>query len=160
MPLRHAALFVLLCLGAGAIGGIATAPAIPGWYASLSKPDFTPPNWVFGPAWTALYIMMGISAYLVYEERCRAKGAGLLAANNALALFGAQLALNILWSLLFFGMHSPLYGLACIMALWLAIAATIWKFYPISRNAALLLVPYILWVSFASALNYYVWMLN
>lgn len=155
MDLRHAAAFVIICLAAGAIGGLATAPAIPGWYAALNKPAFSPPNWVFGPVWTALYAMMGIAACLVYE-----KGAGNKNVRMALAVFGAQLALNVLWSLIFFGLRSPLYGLACIAVLWLAIAATIVKFYPLSRPAGLLLVPYLLWVSFASILNFYIWVLN
>ena len=150
-----AALFMLLCLTAGAIGSAFTFPAIPGWYASLSKPSFNPPDWVFGPVWTALYVLMGIAAYLVYRA-----GAGKKGVRAALAAFGVQLCLNVLWSLLFFGLRSPLYGLICIAALWLAIAATIIKFYGISKAAGLLLVPYMLWVSFAGLLNYYVWILN
>lgn len=148
-----AALFIVLCLAAGAIGGLATYPAIPGWYASLDKPSFNPPNWVFGPVWTVLYVLMGIAAYAVYKMKKKE-------VRGALAVFGLQLCLNILWSVLFFGLHSPLYGLLCIMALWTAIAVTIIRFYEISKTAGLLLVPYILWVSFASLLNFYVWVLN
>ena len=147
--------FILLCLAAGAIGSIFTFQSIPTWYAGLNKPDFSPPNWVFGPVWTTLYIMMGIAAYLVYGQGMKKKEAGF-----ALTLFGVQLVLNTLWSILFFGLQNPLYGLVCIIALWLSIAATIWKFYGISKNAGLLLVPYILWVSFASVLNLSIWMLN
>ncbi len=150
-----AALFIILCLAAGAIGGLATYPAIPGWYASLSKPPFNPPNWVFGPVWTTLYVLMGIAAYAVYRAGMKKNEV-----RGALAVFGAQLGLNVLWSLLFFGLHSPLYGLLCIVALWAAIAVTIIRFYAISKTAGLLLVPYILWVSFASLLNFYIWMLN
>jgi tryptophan-rich sensory protein len=150
-----AALFVALCLIAGAIGGLATYPAIAGWYAALNKPSFNPPNWVFGPVWTVLYVLMGIAAYFIYRAGLKKP-----AVRGSLAIFGVQLGLNVLWSLLFFGLHSPLYGLLCIVVLWLAIAATIIKFYRISKAAGLLLVPYILWVSFASLLNYYVWILN
>jgi len=147
--------FILLCLMAGGIGSIFTFQSIPTWYAGLNRPDFSPPNWVFGPVWTTLYIMMGIAAYLVYAKGIRKKET-----KTALALFSVQLVLNTLWSILFFGLQSPLYGFICIIALWLAIAATIWKFYGIDKNAGLLMVPYILWVSFASVLNFFIWMLN
>lgn len=145
--------FVVLCLLAGAIGSVFTVQSIPAWYATLNKPSFSPPNWVFGPVWTTLYIMMGLAAYLVYTKKNKET-------KTALVVFGVQLALNVMWSVLFFGLQSPLYGLICIIALWLAIAATIVKFYKISKTAGLLLVPYLLWVSFASVLNFYVWMLN
>ena len=151
-------LFVLVCLMAGAIGSVFTFQSIPTWYATLNKPSFSPPNWVFGPVWTMLYILMGVAAYLVYRERAGKNKAK--EANAALVFFGVQLALNILWSLLFFGLHSPLYGLICIILLWLAIAVTIVKFYKISKTGGLLLVPYLLWVSFASVLNFYVWTMN
>jgi benzodiazapine receptor len=152
-----ASLFILACLAAGAIGGLATYPAIPEWYAGLNKPDFSPPNWVFGPVWTILYVMMGVAAYLAYSEGKKAKRKDM---NGALAVFGIQLCLNVLWSLLFFGLRSPLYGLACIAALWLAIAAAMARFYAISRPAGLLLAPYLAWVSFAAVLNFQVWALN
>ena len=148
---------ILICEIAGLIGAVFTTPSIQGWYAALNKPDFTPPAWAFGPAWTTLYALMGIALYLVWKRR----GAGASAdANKALFFFGIQLALNVLWSILFFGMHSPLYGLACIIALWAAIALTMLSFYRISRKAALILVPYLLWVSFAAILNFYIWRLN
>lgn len=150
-----AALFIIICLAAGAIGALATYPAIPGWYASLIKPSFSPPSWVFGPVWTVLYVLMGIAAYTVYRTGMKKP-----AVRDAIAVFGVQLGLNLLWSLLFFGLHSPLYGLLCIVALWAAIAITIIRFYAISKNAGLLLAPYILWVSFASLLNFSIWMLN
>jgi tryptophan-rich sensory protein len=158
MELREigkAALFVLLCLAAGAIGSIFTFSSIPGWYATLNKPVFTPPNWVFGPVWTTLYVLMGIAAYLVFRKGMKQKGV-----KDALMVFIVQLILNVLWSILFFGLHSPLYGLIGIVALWLAIALTIKKFYAISKPAVYLLVPYILWVSFAGILNLFVWILN
>jgi len=150
-----AALFVLACLLAGFIGSFFTMPSIQGWYASLSKPPFNPPNWVFGPVWTILYILMGIAAYLVFSKGLKKKGV-----KDALAFFGIQLLFNVLWSLLFFGMRSPLYGMICIIALWFMIALTMAKFYEISKAAGLLFVPYILWVSFASILNLFIWMLN
>jgi len=146
---------VAVCLLAGTIGSIATSPAIPTWYASLQKPFFSPPNWVFAPVWTLLYILMGVSAYLVWS-----RGFGDKRVKPALAVFGVQLFLNVLWSILFFGMRSPFYAFAEIIFLWLAIALAIARFYGISKNAAYLLVPYLLWVSFASLLNFAVWQLN
>lgn len=149
-----AAAFVVVCLLAGAIGSFFTFPSITGWYAGLNKPFFSPPNWVFGPVWTILYIMMGIAAYLVFMERQTHENRG------AMAAFAAQLILNVLWSVLFFGMRSPLYSLLCIAALLVSIAITIKEFMKISRTAGLLLIPYIAWVSFAALLNAAVFLLN
>jgi tryptophan-rich sensory protein len=149
------AVSLVLCFLAGAIGSVFTYPSIPTWYASLNKPFFTPPSWLFGPAWTTLYILMGLSLYLVWQKGTKGKEA-----KQALYLFAAQLALNALWSFLFFGLQSPLYGFIGIIPLWLFILLTIWKFWNIDRNAALLLVPYIAWVSFAATLNFAVWLLN
>lgn len=146
--------FIIVCQMAGVIGSVFTFDAIPGWYATLVKPDFSPPNWVFGPVWTTLYAMMGMAAYLVYRH------IGSTGAKQTLLVFGGQLALNALWSIIFFGMRSPDLAFACIIALLAAIAATICLFWKISRNAALLMVPYLLWVLFATALNYQIWMLN
>ena len=146
---------ILLCEAAGLVGSIFTFPSIPGWYATLNKPSFSPPNWVFGPVWTTLYALMGISLYLVWK-----KGQEKINIKIPLIFFGIQLFLNFLWSILFFGLHSPVLGLICIILLWLSIAATILSFYTISRNAAYLLIPYLLWDSFASILNADVWMLN
>jgi tryptophan-rich sensory protein len=150
-----AAIFVIICLAAGAIGSIFTFPSISGWYSALNKPWFSPPNWVFAPVWTLLYILMGISAYLVFAKGMENEGI-----RDALSMFAVQLVLNVLWSFLFFGLHSPLLGLICIIALWAAIAMTIMRFYLISTTAGHLLIPYILWVSFASILNLFVWILN
>ncbi len=147
--------FIILCNLAGLIGSIFTFPAITGWYATLSKPVFSPPNWVFGPVWTTLYFLMGISGYLIWQ-----KGFKKRPVRAALALFGAQLFLNALWSILFFGLQSPLYGLVCILFLWAFIALTIRSFYAINRTAAYLLVPYIAWVSFAAVLNFAIWAIN
>lgn len=144
-----------ICLAAGVIGSIFTSPAIPVWYATLQKPFFTPPSWVFGPAWTTLYILMGLALFLVWDKGIQYKGVKL-----AMGVFGVQLVLNSLWSILFFGMQNPFYALVEVIILWFAILATIIVFYGIDRRSSLLLVPYILWVSFASLLNYYIWILN
>ncbi|MFW6194445.1 MAG: TspO/MBR family protein [Halobacteriota archaeon] len=144
-----------ICLAAGFIGSIFTTPAIPVWYATLQKPFFTPPNWVFGPAWTTLYILMGIALFLVWN-----KGIQDRKVQVAMGVFGVQLVLNSLWSILFFGMQNPFYAFIEVIILWFAILATIILFYGIDKRASFLLVPYILWVSFASVLNYYVWILN
>ncbi len=140
---------------AGVIGSIFTISAIPTWYAGLVKPALNPPSWVFGPAWTTLYALMGIAAFLIWRmgwERKEVKA--------ALGVFGIQLFLNAIWSIIFFGLHSPGWALVVIVLLWLAIVWTIAVFYKISKPAAYLLVPYILWVSFASYLNYSILILN
>jgi len=144
---------IVVCLLAGAIGSIFTMPAIAGWYSTLNKPAWTPPNWAFGPVWTTLYILMGISLYLIWNTRVRG-------VKTAMGIFAAQLVLNVLWSFLFFGLQSPLLGMIGIVALWIAILATIIVFYRINRPAAYLLLPYIIWVTIASALNYSVLILN
>jgi translocator protein len=147
--------FVLVCLLAGFIGSLFTTPSIPGWYAGLVKPSFNPPNWIFGPVWTTLYVLMGIAAFLVYEKGWK-KGE----VRKALGVFAAQLGLNALWSIVFFGAHQILGAAVVIVILWGLIAATIWLFSRISKVAALLLVPYILWVSFATVLNISLYVLN
>jgi len=148
-------LSILLIEIIGSIGAIATTPAIPGWYASITKPFFTPPSWVFAPVWTTLFLLMGISLYLVWQEGM--KKAGVRAAVYA---FAVQMALNVLWSFLFFGMQNPLLGFICIVVLWLAILYTIKRFYAVSRPAAYLLIPYITWVTIATALNLAIYLLN
>lgn len=142
--------FIVLCEAAGVAGTIFTAQAIPEWYALLNKPTFSPPNWLFGPVWITLYLMMGTAAWLVW----RREGIG------ALRVFWVQLALNALWTPLFFGLQNPLAGLVCIVLMWLAIAWTIVGFWRVSRLAALLLVPYLIWVSFATVLNAAIYVLN
>ena len=146
---------ILVSLSAGAIGSVFTFSAISSWYSFLSKPSFAPPNWVFGPVWTALYVLMGIAAYLVWVKGWEKKEV-----QVALKVFMVQLGLNALWSILFFGTQNLGAAFFELIALWIAIAWTIKKFYAISKNAAYLLVPYILWVSFAGALNYFIWILN
>lgn len=137
------------------IGSLVTTPNIPTWYAALNKPFFNPPSWVFGPVWTLLYLLMGIAAYLVWS-----KGYENNAVKYALTIFIIQLALNGLWSFLFFGQHWLLISFIEIVVLWLFILLTILKFYALSPIAGLLLIPYILWVSFASILNFSFWWLN
>lgn len=146
---------ILIPQVAGALGAIVTAPAISAWYAALDKPGFTPPGWLFGPAWTLLYLLMGIALYLVWREP-RRDGPK----KQALAAFAAQLVLNTAWSFIFFGLKAPGPALAEIIVLWVAIAATIVLFRRVSRPAALLMLPYIFWVTFATALNYEIWRFN
>jgi len=148
-------LSIVLCQAAGIIGSLFTTPSIPTWYASLQKPWFAPPNWLFGPVWITLFTLMGISFYLVWNKGLKNK-----LVKKGLVIFGIQLLLNILWSFFFFGLNSPSYGLIEIIILWIAIGLTIFKFFKISKNAALLLLPYIAWVSVAAILNYYIWILN
>ena len=146
---------IFICLFAGFIGSYFTTPAIPTWFATLQKPSFAPPNWVFAPVWTSLYIMMGISLFLVWQ-----KGREDKPVKAAIYLFAGQLVLNALWSFVFFGLRSPLLGLIEIIILWIAILATIMSFMKVSRTAAYLLIPYFLWVSFASIVNFSIWSLN
>jgi len=146
---------VLVCELAGLVGSVFTFPAIATWYATLAKPWFSPPDWLFGPAWGVLYALMGLALFLVWERAGKNKHG-----FYDMAAFAFQLALNTLWSVIFFGLRSPAAALAEILLLWAAIAYTIFSFWKIDRRAAYLLAPYIVWVSFAAALNYYVWMLN
>lgn len=150
------AAFVVICLAAAGLGSLFTAPQVAagGWYDTLDKPFFTLPASLFGPVWTVLYLAMAVSGWLVW------RGAGFSRARVAMALFGAQLTLNFLWSVVFFGLRAPGLGLVEIVVLWAAILATILAFRPISRVAALLLVPYLAWVTFATALNAGIWLLN
>lgn len=146
---------ILLCLGAGLIGTLFTITAIPTWYAGLIKPSFSPPNYLFGPVWTVLYILMGISLFLIWKHGTRTKKV-----KNALYLFGIQLALNAIWSPIFFGAKNLLLALLIIVLLWIFILKTIIAFAKTDKLASYLLYPYILWVSFASVLNLSIWLLN
>jgi tryptophan-rich sensory protein len=146
---------IILCQMAGLIGSIFTTPAIPTWYESLKKPLFNPPNWIFGPVWVSLYLLMGISLFVIWQRR-----ENNLQAKKGLVVFFAQLILNAFWSVAFFGLKSPFLGLIIILLLWFAILFTIQHFIKISKIAALLLLPYILWVSFAVVLNFSLWILN
>jgi translocator protein len=142
---------IALCLAVGALGGSVTAQAVVEWYPTLNKPSWNPPSWLFAPVWTILYVMMAVAAWLVWKAGNSRAG---------LILWGSQLALNLAWSFLFFGARSPGLGLIEIAFMWLAIAATIFLFAQKSRVAAYLMVPYLCWVSFASALNAAIYMLN
>lgn len=136
-----------LALSAGFIGSIFTTPAIPTWYASLNKPFFNPPNWLFAPVWTLLYILMGVASARVFQAKKKK------IRSRALWLYAGQLILNTLWSIVFFGLQNPTAALLVIFALLLALIATIINFNKIDRTAGLLLWPYLGWVSFASILN-------
>ncbi|MDD2666793.1 MAG: tryptophan-rich sensory protein [Methanocellales archaeon] len=146
---------ILICQLAGIIGSFFTFPSIPTWYAALEKPSFSPPNWLFSPVWIALFLLMGVSLYLVWIS-----GAKTRYVKMALTLFGIQLALNVLWSIIFFGLKSPFYAFIEMAILWVAILLTIFQFFKISKTAAYLLIPYILWVSFAAVLNFSIWIIN
>jgi len=146
---------VILCQLAGVIGSVFTISSIPTWYAGLNKPFFSPPNWVFGPVWITLYAMMGVALYLILRKGLKEKGV-----KDAILIFLAQLALNAVWSIAFFGLKSPLVGLIVITLLWFAIAFTIICFIRLSKTGAILLIPYILWVSFAAVLNLAIWAIN
>lgn len=146
---------ILVCQSAGLIGAFFTTPAIPTWYAALQKPAFTPPNWLFGPAWITLYLLMGIAAFLVWRRSLDTPGV-----KSSLAVFVVQLVLNALWSIVFFGAKSLLGGVVIILVLWLAILWTMLWFFKISTAAGALMIPYILWVGYAAALNITVWRLN
>lgn len=146
---------IVICQLAGIIGSFFTAPSVSTWYAELIKPAFNPPNWVFGPVWTALFILMGISLYLVWVKGIKTKKAKI-----ALALFGIQLFLNVLWSVIFFGLRLPSYAFIEIIILWIFILLTIIWFYKISKVASYLLITYLIWVSFAAVLNFSIFYLN
>lgn len=146
------AALLAVCLGVMAIGGAVTSTTVGTWYQTLEKPDFAPPDWVFGPVWTVLYIMIAVAGWLVWR-RAGVRG-------PAQSLFAAQLALNLAWTVLFFGMTWIGAALVEIVILWIAIAATTKAFWGISRTAALLFLPYLLWVGYAAALNGAIWVMN
>jgi benzodiazapine receptor len=146
---------MVICQGAGFIGFLVTQPSIPTWYATLEKPSFTPPNGLFSPVWITLFSLMGISVFLI----CRT-GLAESKVRVALGLFGVQLIFNVLWSVLFFGLRSPLAGLIDIAVLWVTIALTIFYFFKISKASGVLLLPYLVWVSFAMVLNFFILTMN
>ena len=146
---------IAICFLAGAIGSLFTYQYIPTWYASLNKPFFNPPNWVFGPVWSTLYLMMGVSLYLIWQIHSKKKEK-----TVALKYFFTQLALNTLWSIVFFGLQAPLPAFIVIICLWIMIFLTIKQSFSLSKAAAWLLVPYLAWVSFASLLNISIVILN
>jgi benzodiazapine receptor len=146
---------ILIPLLVGAISGYFTSSGVNGWYEAANKPWFNPPNWIFAPVWTGLYIMMGIAFFLVWKTETYRS-----VKQSAVFLFAAQLILNFFWSLIFFKMQQPGWAFAEIILMWVTILLTILAFGKISSTAAWLLVPYISWVSFATVLNYSIWRLN
>ena len=148
-------LSVAVCLLIGFLGSLVTTPSVSTWFSTVNKPSFSPPNWLFAPVWTILFILMGISAYLVWNKGLKKK-----AVKEAFLIFVFQLVLNFLWSLFFFGLHQPFLASLEIIVLWVAILLTILKFRKISAAAGYLLLPYIAWVTFASFLNFTIARLN
>ncbi len=148
------AISLALSFAAAGTGALLTNKSLSAWYPGLTKPSWNPPDWVFGPVWTLLYIMMAVAAWLVWRSRAAPPVA------LPLALYTMQLTLNVMWSGLFFGLRMPGAAFAEIILLWLAILATILSFWRVDRVAAMLLVPYLAWVSFASMLNFAIWDLN
>ena len=145
---------IILCQLAGFLGSLFTMPAISTWYQTLNKPIFVPPNWIFSPVWISLFILMGISLFMVWRRQDHPQ------LKTAFIFFSVQLILNIFWSAAFFGLRSPLLGLMDIILLWITILLTVLNFLKISKVAGLLLLPYLLWVSFATLLNFSLWVLN
>jgi translocator protein len=146
---------VLIVELAGVIGSFFTTSSISSWYPTLIKPALNPPNWIFAPVWTTLYALMGVAAFLIWRHGLRQRRV-----KVALTIFSAQLILNVIWSIIFFGFQNPFLAFIEIIVLWLAIVWMIFAFYKISHLAACLLMPYIIWVSFAAYLNYSIWLLN
>ncbi len=150
-------LWMVLCFAVAGVSGGFTAREVRGWYRTLSRPSFAPPNWVFGPVWTLLYLMMAVAAWLIWMSPAAVSGAG---KSLAITLFLVQLALNFAWSWLFFARHRIGWALIEIVVLWVAILATVLAFRGISPLAAGLLLPYLAWVTFATALNAGYWQSN
>lgn len=147
--------WIVLCELVGMAGSIFTIPQISIWYVTLAKPSFSPPNWVFGPVWVTLYALMGIAAYQVSRL-----GWHLPKVKVSIVLFAAQLLLNFLWSFIFFGSHNIPGGFIDIAALWTLIVLLVVWFERLDKTASYLMIPYLVWVSFAMVLNYYLWLLN
>jgi benzodiazapine receptor len=156
------AISIIICEGAGLIGSVFTFSQIPTWYATLNQPSFNPPSWLFGPVWTTLYLLMGVALYLVWPFDSAQEKSAAASRNKrqAMVLFGIQLVLNSLWSIIFFGLHNISAALAEIVVLWIFILLTTVEFHKINRWAGWLLVPYLLWSSFATFLTYSYWILN
>lgn len=138
---------------AGAVGALFTVNVIPTWYKFLNKPSFSPPNWLFGPAWLTLYLLMGIALYLNWIKKTKQ-------AKSNVRLFFIHLFFNLIWTPIFFGAKNLFLALIVIVVIWIFIVTMIFKFWKVSKTASFLLIPYLLWVSFASILNYFVWKLN
>jgi tryptophan-rich sensory protein len=146
---------IIICQSAGVFGSLFTFEAVPGWYITLEKPFFAPPNWIFAPVWIILYFLMGVSLYIVWEDELKSK-----IKNVFFVLFGIQLILNTLWSFLFFGLKSPLLGLVDILILDVLVVVTIFYAKRVSKFSAILLIPYMVWIIIASVLNYAILVLN
>lgn len=155
--MNYKRLFISLLLPqlSGLLGTFFTREAIPTWYATLEKPFFSPPNWIFGPVWFCLYLMMGIAIYLIWQKADKNKKA-----QSAAILFWIHLAFNALWSIIFFGLKNPGLALINIVIIWAMILVLIFKFWKIDRRSSYLLMPYLAWVSFATAVNAGIWWLN
>lgn len=146
---------IAICQSAGLIGTVFTVSSIQNWYNLLIQPSFRPPNWLFGPVWTILYTLMGISLYWIWTAGTKKKKV-----KDALKLFAVHLVFNATWSIVFFGMHNIPLSLVNIIALWILIILVVIKFYKIDKKASLILLPYLAWVSFAAILNYNIFLLN
>ena len=148
-------LAIVACQAAGFVGSLFTSPQISTWYAGLARPSFAPPNWLFAPVWTTLFLLMGIAWYLIWQKAAESRRA-----RWAAGLFSVHLAFNTAWSVIFFGLRQPGWAFLEIIALLIMIATlTVW-FWRLDRRAGLLMIPYLLWVSFASVLNLAIWRLN
>jgi benzodiazapine receptor len=147
-------MFLLLCLSIGIIGSFWTKETVSTWYPTLVKPSWTPPDWVFGPVWSSLYIMIAISGWLIYQSEYSHKR------SIALVFYGTQLVLNFIWSFLFFSLRSPILGLIDIVTLCILIIFTMIKAWPVQPRATFLLIPYLVWVLYATSVNAGVWWLN
>ncbi len=147
---------IVTCVVIGAVAGLLTQEGVDTWYKTIEKPSFNPPNWIFAPVWSALYVMMGIAAGLVWHEMDRQKET----VKKGLTFFAIQLGLNVLWSFIFFGLHNPMLALIEIIILWLMIYETFVQFNKVNKIAGLLFIPYLLWVTFATTLTASIWWLN
>lgn len=146
---------LLITLAIAAVASLCTIPQIPTWYSGLNKPSFNPPNQLFGPVWTVLYIMIATAAYLIWKQRDQSQ-----LYTTTRTVYFIQLALNFFWSIIFFGLHQILFALVVIGLLWISIVLTMYYFSKFNKTACWLLLPYLLWVSFASALNFSIYLLN
>jgi translocator protein len=155
MNYKRLAISLILPQLAGFIGSFFTVSAIPNWYATLQKPSFSPPNWLFGPMWILLYCLMGVSVYLVWQKIEEDKKA-----KKAVWLFWIHLVFNAIWSIVFFGLQNPSLAFANLFIIWILIIALMIIFWKINKNSTYLLIPYLLWVSFAGILNFFIWRLN
>lgn len=169
---------IIICELAGVVGSVFTTSQIATWYKTLQKPSFNPPNWIFGPVWTTIFVLMGIALYLVWQKNWKVKNElkiskkkawnslsqefykGKFEKLNIILIFYLQLVLNVVWSVIFFGLHSPILAFCELIMLWFAILFLIINFWRVSKAAAYLLLPYILWVSFAGILNLFIVILN